>query len=145
LPRTKKDGSKEEGTRAALDAPAASLGSENCRVKSAVEMTPRGKRGKLKNPKASFPLFPPGLEIRPKQRRRIATFPPRRRRLYILRKDQKTKPKTNSSWLIAVSSRTTRKPASLRSDRDGYYASEIPIKHPIGIRTVETIREIFWR
>jgi hypothetical protein len=33
-------------------------------VKSAVEMTPRGKRGKLKNPKASFPLFPPGLEIR---------------------------------------------------------------------------------
>ena len=56
-----------------LDAPAASLGSENCRVKSAVEMTPRGKRGKLKNPQASFPLFPPGLEIR--QKHKGAGFP----------------------------------------------------------------------
>jgi hypothetical protein len=42
----------------------ASLRSENGEMKSAVEMPPRGKRGKLKNP--SFPLFPPGLEIRPK-------------------------------------------------------------------------------
>ena len=46
--------------------PSASLRSENGERKSAVEMTPRGKRGKLKKPKASFPLFPPGLEIRQK-------------------------------------------------------------------------------
>jgi hypothetical protein len=84
----KKTPPRKKETAAALDAPAASLRSENCRVKSAVEMTPRGKRGKLKNPKASFPLFPPGLEIRQKQRRRISTFPPRRRRLYILREDK---------------------------------------------------------
>jgi hypothetical protein len=32
----------------------------------AVEMPPRGKRGKLKKAKTSFPLFPPGLEIRHK-------------------------------------------------------------------------------
>jgi hypothetical protein len=51
---------------AAGDATCASLRSENYEVQSAVEMTPRGKRGKLKKAKASFPLFPPGLEIRPK-------------------------------------------------------------------------------
>jgi len=52
--------------RGAPHAPAASLRSDNFDTKSAVEMTPRGKRGKLKKTKASFPLFPPGLEIRPK-------------------------------------------------------------------------------
>src|SRR5436309_15637243 len=41
-----------------------------------------------KTQKASFPLFPPGLEIRQKQKRRISTFPPRRRRLYIITKEQ---------------------------------------------------------
>ncbi len=46
----------------------ASLCSENYEMKSAVEMTPGGKRGKLKKTKASFPLFPPGLEIRQKTR-----------------------------------------------------------------------------
>ena len=52
-----KDAPREGGTRAMLDAPAASLDSENCRVKSAVEMTPRGKRRKLKNPKRVFHSF----------------------------------------------------------------------------------------
>jgi hypothetical protein len=44
----------------------ASLRSEHDEIESAVEMTPRGKRGKLQKAKPSFPLFPPGLEIRPK-------------------------------------------------------------------------------
>jgi hypothetical protein len=44
--------------------PPASLRSEHDRIKSVVEMTRRGKRGKLKKP--SFPLFPPRLQIRQK-------------------------------------------------------------------------------
>src|SRR5207237_932504 len=38
------------------------------------------KAWKTQKPKASFPLFPPGLEIRQKAAR-ISTFPPRRRRV----------------------------------------------------------------
>jgi hypothetical protein len=38
------------------------------------------KAWKTQKPKASFPLFPPGLEIRQKPRARISTLPPRRRR-----------------------------------------------------------------
>jgi hypothetical protein len=49
-----------------MNATSASLRSENEEMKSAVEMTPRGKRGKLQNQKRVFSLFPPGLEIRPK-------------------------------------------------------------------------------
>jgi len=55
----------QERTSAAMNATSASL-RENGERKSAVEMTPGGKRGKLKKPKASFPLVPPGLEIRQK-------------------------------------------------------------------------------
>ena len=40
-----------------MNAPSASLRSENSEMKSAVEMTPRGKRGKLKNPKRVFHSF----------------------------------------------------------------------------------------
>jgi len=49
-----------------MSAPAASRRSENDEMRSAVEMTPRGKRGKLQKTKPSFPRFPPGLEIRQK-------------------------------------------------------------------------------
>ena len=40
-----------------MNATSASLRSENDEMKSAVEMTPRGKRGKLKNPKRVFHSF----------------------------------------------------------------------------------------
>jgi hypothetical protein len=43
------------------------------------------KAWKTPKAKASFPLFPPGLGIRQKSRRRIPTFPPRRRRAYVRR------------------------------------------------------------
>ena len=76
-----------------LDAPAASLGSENCRVKSAVEMTPR-------------------------------------RRLYIFRKDQKSKNETENQFQLAdlgqfKDHENQRRFAPIVT---GYYASEIPIK-----------------
>src|SRR5579863_749737 len=45
----------------------------------AVEMTRRGKRGKLQEPRRVFPPFPPRLGIRPKTKRPIPTFPQRRR------------------------------------------------------------------
>jgi hypothetical protein len=57
LANNEKDAPKEEGNTAAMDAPGASLRSENCKRKSAVEMTPRGKRGKLKNQKRVFHSF----------------------------------------------------------------------------------------
>jgi len=43
-----------------------SLRSENSEMKSAVETTPPWKAWKTQKNKASFPLFPPGLEIRQK-------------------------------------------------------------------------------
>jgi len=48
---------KEERTQAAMNAPSTSLRSENYETNSAVEMTPRGKRGKLKNQKRVFHSF----------------------------------------------------------------------------------------
>src|SRR5215472_11719798 len=111
----------------ALDAPAASLRSENCRVKSAVEMTPRGKRGKLKTPKRVFHSFHRAWKS---GKNKGAGFPHFHRAgsgsISLGRTKHETE--TNSSCLISVSSRTMRKPASFRSDRDRYYASEIPIK-----------------
>ena len=71
---------KEENNKAAMNAPSASLRSENSEMKSAVEMTPRGKRGKLKNTKA--PDF------------HISTAPAT---AYLTQKGQNMKPKLNSS------------------------------------------------
>jgi hypothetical protein len=45
---------QEARTPAAMNAPSASLRAENSEMQSAVEMTPRGKRGKLKNQKRVF-------------------------------------------------------------------------------------------
>jgi hypothetical protein len=63
----------------------------------AVEMPPRGKRGKLKKLKTSFPRFPPGLEIR----QRTAGFPHFHRAggglNFEERKSEKMKRKPNSS------------------------------------------------
>jgi hypothetical protein len=64
---------------------------------SAVEMTPPGKRGKLKNQKRVFHPFHRAWKSGIKQKRRISTFPPRRRRVYINTKGQKMKSKLNSS------------------------------------------------
>ena len=72
-----------------MNAPTALLRSGNYEMKSAVEMTPRGKRGKLKNQKRVFHSFHRAWKSGKKQNRRISTFPPRRRRLYITRKGQK--------------------------------------------------------
>jgi len=55
-------------------------------MKSAVEMTPRAKRGKLK--KRVSHSFHRAWKSGQKQKRRISTFPPRRRRLYIITKEQ---------------------------------------------------------
>ena len=67
--------------RADMNAPSASLRSENDEIPSAVEMPPRGKRGKLK--KRVSHSFHRAWKSGKKQERRIPTFPPRRRRVYI--------------------------------------------------------------
>src|SRR6516225_7130145 len=69
-----------------MKAPSALLRSENSEMKSAVEMTPRGKRGKLKDQKRVFPSFHRAWKSGKKQRRRISTFPPPRRRLISLQR-----------------------------------------------------------
>jgi hypothetical protein len=71
-----------------MNAPSASLRSENSEMKSAVEMTPRGKRGKLQT-QSEFSTLSTGLGNPAKtQRRRISTFPPRRPRLISIRKEK---------------------------------------------------------
>ena len=80
--------SQRRTTQAAMNAPSASLRSENSEMKSAVEMTPRGKSGKLKDQKRLFHSYHRAWKSGKNQRRRIPTFPPRRQRLYILRKDK---------------------------------------------------------
>jgi hypothetical protein len=70
-----------------VNAPSASLRSENDEMKSAVEMPPRGKRGKLK--KRVSHSFHRAWKSGKKQERRIPTFPPRRRRVYINKEGQK--------------------------------------------------------
>ena len=67
--------------------PCASLRSENDEVKSAVAMTPPGKRGKLKNQKRVSPSFHRAWKSGPN--RRIPTFPPCRRRVHINKEGQK--------------------------------------------------------
>ena len=57
-----------------MNAPSASLRSENSKRQSAVEMTPRGKRGKLKNQKRVFPSFHRAWKSGIKQKRRISTL-----------------------------------------------------------------------
>jgi hypothetical protein len=51
LAERKNEPKREETTKAAMNAPSASLRSEDDEIKRAVEMTPRGKRGQLKKPK----------------------------------------------------------------------------------------------
>jgi hypothetical protein len=69
--------------------PSASLRSENDEI-SAVEMTRRGKRGKLK--RRVSPSFRRAWKSGPE--RRIPTFPPRQRRAYIHKKGEKNEAKT---------------------------------------------------
>src|SRR5579859_4278414 len=85
-------------------------------MKSAVEMTPRGKRGKLKKrvSHSSHRAWKSGKE----QRRRISTFPPRRRRGSYLEERGKHEGKTKFRLTDPVTSSTITAPASLRSDRD---------------------------
>jgi hypothetical protein len=65
----------------------ASLRSENIEMKSAVEMTPRGKPGKL--PKRVSHPFHRAWKSGKEQRRRISTFPPRRRRVSFSGKERR--------------------------------------------------------
>jgi hypothetical protein len=81
LAENKKEPTKEERSRAVTSAQAASLRSEHTEMKSAVEMTPGGKRGKL--PKRGSHSFHRPWKSGQELRRRISTFPPRRRRVYI--------------------------------------------------------------
>jgi hypothetical protein len=75
----------------------ASLRSENEKMKSAVEMTPRGKRGKLKKrvSHSSHRAWKSGTQ------RRIPTFPPRRRRVHIHKKGPKDEAKTKFQLTLA--------------------------------------------
>lgn len=73
--------------------PSASLRSEHDRMKSAVEMTRRGKRGKLKR-RVSHSSH---RACKSGKKRRVPTFPPRRRRVPIKRKGKEMKPQANSS------------------------------------------------
>src|SRR5579885_2935054 len=70
--------SRRRANPGGADAPPVSRRSEKRRDKSAVEMPPHGKRGKLQNRlfHASHQAWKPGK----KHRRRISTFPPRRLR-----------------------------------------------------------------
>jgi hypothetical protein len=68
LAENEKRPAKEERSQAATNARLASLRSENDEMKSAVEMTPRGKRGKLKKPKRVSHSFHRAWKIRPKTR-----------------------------------------------------------------------------
>jgi len=86
-PKTK-NGSQIERNSAPTNATSASLRSENDERSSAVEMTPRGKRGKLKNQRRLFHSFHRAWKSGQNQNCRISTFPPRRRRLLSLAKDK---------------------------------------------------------
>ncbi len=68
--RQKTPKAKEE--RCPAVTPAASLRSEQVEMKSAVEMTPRGKRGKLQKPKRVSHSFHRAWKSGQKQRRRIS-------------------------------------------------------------------------
>ena len=94
LAENKKEPEKEERSKAITSARSASLRSENDEMQSAVEMTPPGKRGKLQKPKRVFHSFHRAWKSGQKQRRRISTFPPRRRLLYLTKKGQKNEAKT---------------------------------------------------
>src|ERR1035437_845828 len=85
--------------------------------------TPSGRRGNAapwkawKTPKASFPPFPPGLEIRHK----TAGFPHFHRAgggLVNSKGDKKDEKKTEFQLTDSITSSTIRTPASLRSEND---------------------------
>src|SRR5579859_3824028 len=99
-------------------------------MKSAVEMTPRGKRGKLKKrvSHSSHRAWKSGKE----QRRRISTFPPRRRRGSYLEERGKHEGKTKFRLTDPVTSSTITAPASLRSDRD-HHGVGMSDRNQIGI------------
>jgi hypothetical protein len=78
-PNTKKEASEEARTPAATNAPSVSRCSVNDEMKSAVEMTPRGKPGKLEK-RVSHSSHRPWKSGK-KPRRQIPTFPSRQRRV----------------------------------------------------------------
>src|SRR3989441_12928156 len=91
-------------------------------------MTPRGKRGKLKNP-SEFSTLSTGLG-NPAKGGRISTFPPRRRRVLTQPTGEKDGAATEFHLTIPVTSSTMISPASLRSDRD---------RHRVGISARDQI------
>src|SRR2546428_7912533 len=91
-------------------------------------MTPRGKRGKLKNP-SEFSTLSTGLG-NPAKGGRISTFPPRRRRVLTQPTGEKDGAATEFHLTIPVTASTMMSPASLRSDRD---------RHRVGISARDQI------
>jgi hypothetical protein len=96
LAKSQKKSSRRK-TQAAVNAPSASLRSENCEMKSAVEMTPRGKRGKLKNQKRVSHSSHRAWKSGKNQERGFPHFHRAGGGLYPTQKGQDMKPKRNSS------------------------------------------------